>query len=162
MVRFREDRRSDFYLAALAYAQSLWVGRKPAQAILQLNKAWSADLIGDEVALTQFPAPYRALVWMLGRDLDGAFLGNPVRHFQHLATRMSGARSEVRSWRAWACFHLGETILDPDLFPRDLRQIEMEDLVIPSVPRVIEALALRGWPDEAALVEDLLRSMRNS
>ena len=162
MVRFRVDRGADFYLAALAYAQSLWVGRKPAQAILQLNKAWSADLVGDEVALAQFPAPYRALCWMLGQDLGGAFLGNPVRHFQHLATRMSGARSEVRSWRAWACFHLGEAILDPDLFPRDLRQIEIEDLVIPPVPRVIEVLASRGWPDEADLVEDLLGSRRNS
>lgn len=90
------DKGEAFYLAALAYAQSLWLDGKPAQAILQLNKAWMADLDGTEAALASHPSPYRALRWIItmAKDGDSGFLGNPVRHFQHLASRMSGARAE--------------------------------------------------------------------
>ncbi|RYD63892.1 MAG: hypothetical protein EOP84_33205, partial [Verrucomicrobiaceae bacterium] len=94
-----------YYFAALSYAQSLWREGKPAQAILQLNKAFMADLSGDEEVLGKFPPPYAAMVWILQNRPEGPFLGNPVRHFQHLATRVSGERKEIRSWRAWACFH---------------------------------------------------------
>ena len=99
----RGRRDAGFYRAALEYGQSLWMEGKPAQAILQLNKAWSADLEGGECVLSEWPLPYRALVWMLKHAPEGRFLGNPVRHFLHLATRVRGERAEIRIWRAWAC-----------------------------------------------------------
>lgn len=162
MARFRTNRGPDFYRAALTYAQSLWVSGKPGQAILQLNKAWSADLAGNEDVLAEWPPPYKALVWILRQDAAGSFLGNPVRHFQHLASRMSGPRTEVRSWRAWVCFHLSESCLENDSFPRDQRQIEREELAIPSIEDAVEALAAVGWLGESELAAALYDSLRNS
>ena len=144
------DRGPAFYGAALRYAQSLWREGKPAQAILQLNKAWSADLPGAVPLADAGVSPYRALVWILQQGPDGGFLGNPVRHFQHLATRMSGPRAVARSWRAWAGFHLAERLLDGRDCPRDQRQIDAENLVIPAWPQVVGALTECGWPGEAA------------
>lgn len=162
MRSYRSDRGPDFYRAALIYAQSLWLSGKPAQAILQLNKAWSADLEGTESVLGEFPSPYRALVWFLLQDSKGAFLGNPVRHFQHLATRMSGPRSELRAWRAWACLHLCEQVLDAESFPRDREQIVKDGLQIPRWTNVTAALSTVGWAEEARQLEELMRSLRNS
>ena len=156
MKPYRNDRREGFYVAALEYAQSLWMEGKPAQAILQLNKAMSADLTGNEAIMAGYAAPYRALVWILRQDAKGRFLGNPVRHFQHLATRMSGPRSEVRSWRAWACFHLSEGTLPRAGFPRDEEQIRRENLTIPTADEVLDALAGSGWSGERDLVAELM------
>lgn len=111
-----------FHRACLELSQSLWLQGKPAQAILQLNKA---AMVPDQ------PAPYSALVWFLAHRSGELFIGNPVRHFQHLASRMSGNHAELRSWRAWACFHLSEMILPATEFPRDTEQIEKEGLQIP-------------------------------
>ena len=138
-----------FYLAAISYAQSLWMEGKPAQAILQLNQAFMADLRGDEEVLVLYPPPYAALAWILDNRPEGRFLGNPVRHFQHLATRMSGERKEIRSWRAWACFHLAQSLLPADEFPPDREQIGKEQLVIPDWKYAVERLREDGWPDEA-------------
>ncbi len=145
------EKGTEYYLAALRYAQSQWRAGKPAQAILQLNKAWMADLPRDAAVLTEMPPPYRALAWILRRSGSGeaGFLGNPVRHFQHLASRMSGPRSETRAWRAWACFHLAERVLPSGGFPRDGRQIAREGLWIPSFGRALDELANRGWSGEA-------------
>ena len=44
-----------FYQDALRYAQSQWISGKPAQAILQLDKAWMADLPADHPVL-RFPS----------------------------------------------------------------------------------------------------------
>ncbi len=139
---------ADFYLDALSYAQSQWLSGKPAQAILQINKAWMADLIGDEAVLKIHPSPYRALVWIMENAASGdrGFMGNPVRHFQHLASRMSGPRAKVRSWRAWLCFHLAEKTLIG--FPRDGEQIAREGLWIPGMQRALHEVAKRGWPGE--------------
>jgi hypothetical protein len=143
------DRRdADFYLTALGYAQCQWLRGLPAQAILQLDRAWGADLRGDEPVLGEWPSPYRALAWMLEQRPEGRFLGNPVRHFQHLATRVRCGRREVRSWRAWAGLHLSERILPADGYPRDERQIERESVVVPSVEEVREGLAQTGWAGE--------------
>jgi hypothetical protein len=142
------DRGPRFYLATLRFGQSLWREGKPAQAILQLNRAWSADLRGDEEELARWPSPYRALVWMLERSPEGHFLGNPVRHFQHLATRMSGPRGEVRKWRAWACFHLAERVLPADGYPRDEEQVLAEGVVFPPPREVLKELGRLGWPGE--------------
>lgn len=150
------ERGPVFYLAALRFAQSLWREGKPAQALLQLNRAWSADLRGDEAVLADWPSPFRALVWMLGRSPEGCFLGNPVRHFQHLATRMSGPRAEPRRWRAWACFHLAEQVLPADGFPRDGAQAAGEGVVFPAAEEVLGQLARLGWDGEAEMVGEIL------
>ncbi|MCH1421402.1 MAG: hypothetical protein ACPIG7_10565 [Akkermansiaceae bacterium] len=111
-----------FHRACLEFSQSLWLQEKPAQAILQLNKA---SMTPDQAA------PYPALVWFLAHRRDHLFIGNPVRHFQHLASRISGDHARLRSWRAWACFHLAEISLPWSDFPRDQQQIDREQLQIP-------------------------------
>ncbi len=142
---------AEFYLDALRYAQSQWLAGKPAQAILQINKSWMADLSGGDPVLLTNPPPYRALVWILETAASGerGYLGNPVRHFQHLASRMSGPRVEIRSWRAWACFHLAGNILDRADYPRDGEQIAREGLWIPTLQRASREVSETGWPGEA-------------
>jgi hypothetical protein len=76
-------------------------------------------------------------------------MGNPVRHYQHLASRMSGPNKELRSWRAWACFHLAEKVLPADEYPRDDRQIEQENLLIPDWQKTISEIQERGIVGEA-------------
>jgi hypothetical protein len=146
-----------FYRATLEYGQSLWMEGKPAQAILQLNKAWSAELEGGESVLEQWALPYRALLWMMVRAPEDRFLGNPVRHFQHLATRVKGRDHERRSWRAWACFHLSMKVLPVEAFPIDSHQVEREGLVIPEMEEVLVALGQRGVAGERELFEEVMR-----
>lgn len=143
------ERGAAYYRAALAYAQSLWREGKPAQAILQLNKAFTARLAADAEVLEEWPAPYRALGWMLRERPDGAFLGNPVRHFQHLATRVNGEDRELRSWRAWGCFHLSRRVLPEEGFPIDAEQVRREGLEFPEWERVLAELGRRGWRGES-------------
>lgn len=130
------DRGAGFYRDALTFAQGHWVEEKPAQAILQLNKAFSADIADDDPVLREWPWPYAALEWILDKAADGSsgFLGNPVRHFQHLATRMSEPRKDIRIARAWKCFHIARRTLDGrGEFPLDGRQIAREGIFIPAV-----------------------------
>jgi hypothetical protein len=152
------NRGPAFYQDALGYAQSQWISRKPAQAILQLNKAWMADLTGGETILENFPPPYHALAWILRHSTaaDCGYLGNPVRHFQHLASRMSGVQAEIRSWRAWLCMHLAELVLPHGVFPRDGQQIAREGLWIPSSGRALEAVKSDGWPTEYRFAIDAM------
>jgi len=133
--KHRKECGARYYLACLEYAQSLTRQKKPAQAILQLNKAFMAD-----VENPPYPLPYEALIWLITQRGEGIFIGNPVRHFQHLATRMSGPRAELRSWRAWACFHLSQQILPRTEFPKDEQQLSREGLVIPSFEEVLKNL----------------------
>lgn len=142
--RHGSDRGGEFYLDALRYAQSQWCLGKPAQAILQLNKAWLADVSADDPALQIQPQPYHVLIWILEQasTSDCGYLGNPVRHFQHLASRMSGPRAELRTWRAWLCFHLAEKILNRAEYPRDGEQIVREGLWIPSFQRALNEVSL--------------------
>ncbi len=145
-------RCSEFYQKSLEYAQFLWVAGKPAQAILQLNRAWAADLPDDDPVLSRWVPPFAALAWMLAQRDEmqgGGFIGNPVRHFQHLATRVTGPRREVRSWRAWACFHIAESRLDSSVHPRDEYQIEREELCIPDTEETLTALHQHGWSGES-------------
>jgi len=148
-----------FYFAALCYSQSLWRAGKPAQAILQLNKAFMADLRGDEEVLEKYPPPYAALVWMLGNRPGERFLGNPVRHFQHLATRVSGERRELRSWRAWACFHLSRRVLPEEGFPRDEEQVRKEGVVFPDWNEVVRVIRETGWRGESEVLEETWRGL---
>ncbi|RYD25741.1 MAG: hypothetical protein EOP87_23900 [Verrucomicrobiaceae bacterium] len=148
--RHGADKGAAFYQDALCYAQSQWLSGKPAQAILQLNKAWMADLPGEDSVLMENPPPYAALVWIIRNAAAGehGFTGNPVRHFQHLASRMSGPRAEIRAWRAWLCFHLAEHVLDRTAHPRDGVQIAREGLWIPGFRRALHEVSRSGWNRE--------------
>ncbi len=158
MSSFREKRDESFYVAALSYAQSLLGEGKPAQALLQINKSFLADL-SDEAVLEDWPPAYEAVVWIIEeyREREDHFLGNPVRHYQHLATRMSGPRGGVRTLRAWACFYLAE-VFAPE-FPRDQEQIEKEELVIPSFRAVLEAIDKFGWSGEGDVLRGTFRKL---
>ncbi len=154
--RHGRDRGIAYYMDALRYAQSRWLSGKPAQAILQVNKAFMADVReGDWLSGVD---PYRAMVWMMV-EADAnelGFMGNPVRHFQHLASRMSGVRADARSWRAWMCMHLAERYLPGMAYPRDGVQMVREGLWVPSVARVLAGLVEHGWDEEAELVSGLM------
>ena len=157
--RHGSDKGSDFYGDALVYAQSQWRMGKPAQAILQLDKAWMADLPPDEWRSRDGVDPYQALIWIMQTLSAGAigYMGNPVRHFQHLASRMSGQRSEVRSWRAWLCLHLAEKWLTVDAYPRDGQQMARYGLWIPGKSCALTGLFACGWEGEAEHVAGLLK-----
>ncbi|RYD48980.1 MAG: hypothetical protein EOP85_02485 [Verrucomicrobiaceae bacterium] len=106
------------------------------------------------------PPPYAALVWILKNVAEGehGFTGNPVRHFQHLASRMSGPRAEIRAWRAWACFHLAEHVLERTVHPRDGRQIAREGLWIPGFRRALDEVTRKGWPGEGEVAKSVAAS----
>ncbi|MGJ8725063.1 MAG: hypothetical protein ACSHYB_10945 [Roseibacillus sp.] len=159
MAPFREQRDKEFYWAALCYAQSLLREGKPAQALLQINKSFLADLT-DEAILENWPPSYQAVVWIIEeyRAREENFLGNPVRHYQHLATRMSGPRGGIRMVRAWACFHLAE-VFAPE-FPRDHEQIEKEKVVIPSFQVILEAIDRFGWKEEGNVLRGTFSRLR--
>lgn len=142
------DRGEAFYRLALMCGQALWQKGLPAQAILMLNRAFSADLRGDEPVLTEWPPPYAALRWILEHRREEHFIGNPRRHFQHLATRMSGPRSEIRTWRAWACWAIARAACPHD--PADEKQIAEEGIVEPDSVCIGERLARLGREGEAA------------
>ncbi|MDA0765906.1 MAG: hypothetical protein O3A92_03685 [Verrucomicrobia bacterium] len=152
MAGHRGSHGAGFYVAALSFAQSLWLEGKPAQALLQMNKALMADLSGGEPELREWPLPYAAKVWVMREAGEGEFLGNPVRHYQHLATRMSGPRAELRRWRAWACLYLAEGALGREGFPRDGEQIAKAGVVVPEGAEVVERLDELGLPGEAEMV----------
>lgn len=160
--RHGKNRGPAFYQDSLAYAQSHWRSGKPAQALLQLNKAWMTDTAPPSDLLDRHPSPYRPLVWILRNAADGShgFLGNPVRHFQHLATRMSGPNPELRIWRAWICFHLARRSLRPAEFPTDGHQLARTGLWVPGWQLALNILTHTGWPGEAAEAVRALNDVR--
>ena len=132
-----------YYYACLELAQAYWLRAKQAQAILQINKAFLAD-----VPEPQHPLPYAALGWLLEHRRAKDFLGNPVRHFQHLASRMTPPRKKLRTWRAWACFYISKKVLPANDYPVDTAQIKKEDLVIPEIEQIFDALGALGVTGE--------------
>ncbi len=154
--RHGKDKTDVFYQDALRYAQWFWLRGKPAQAILQLNKAWMADLRHAP----ETPPPYQALTWIMHQAASGnrGFMGNPVRHFQHLASRMGGPRAMIRSWRAWFCHHLAKNTLGAG-YARDGVQIIREGLWIPGPERALHMIRTHGWPGEAEEAERTLRAL---
>jgi hypothetical protein len=145
----RRDR--EFFAAVCRYGQWLWMAGKPAQALLQLNRALAVEpcFVPNAADL-----PYPAIVWILQHP-GGGFLGNPVRHYQHLASRVNQPARELRSWRAWACFELASELLDPAGFPRDREQIASEKLVIPAWEETLAALEQIGAAGEARVLARL-------
>lgn len=123
----RRDRA--FYDDALKYAQSLWLAGFPAKALLLINRALSCHLPGVSLGVPY--QPYDAVAWMLVNRPPDRFIGNPRRHYQHLATRMVEPNKELRSWRGWACWYLSKNLLPESEFPHDARQVRDERLVKP-------------------------------
>ena len=151
MRPFREsgERTEAFYSCALECAQSLWLQALPAQSLLLINRAFSADLASPP----EQPLPYSAVAWILQRQTDEAFIGNPRRHYQHLATRMVEPRAALRTARAWACWHLADAHLPQDGFPTDIEQLTKENLTIPTREDVATSLVKLGLPAETTVWE---------
>lgn len=147
---YRSDRGPAFYATALEYGQYLWQRRLPARAILCLDRAFGADLRGDEPVLQAWPLPYAAMAWLLARAPADALVGNPRVHFQHYADRMNAPRREQRQWRAWACWALTRRVL-PDL-PPDPRHEVRE----PTEPEIADGLSTYGLPGETDLWRTVL------
>ncbi|MEN8713726.1 MAG: hypothetical protein ABF384_02360 [Verrucomicrobiales bacterium] len=146
-----KNRGEEFYLLALTCAQSLWLQGLPAQAVLLLNRAFSADLREDAEILRMWPLPYAAMHWVMSNRKDEHFVGNPRRHFQHLATRMVEPRKVMRSWRAWACWAYACEIF-PE-YPADEKQIAEEGVVEPGREKIAEELREHGLKGEDLLWE---------
>ncbi len=147
--RVGSDRGATFYALALSCAQALWLRGLPAQSILLMNRAFSADLNGEEPELRMWPLPYAGMHWVMANRTEDQFIGNPRRHFQHLATRMVGPRRELRSWRAWACWYLACECF-PD-FPADEKQLHEEKIVEPTLREIFDHLQRIGLPGESEL-----------
>lgn len=154
MKTMGRKRGGEFYELALTCAQSLWLQGVPAQSILLLNRAFSADLTGDEPVLQTWPLPYAAMHWVMANRGEDQFIGNPRRHFQHLATRMVEPRKELRSWRAWACWAYACDIFPG--YPADEKQIEEEGVVEPGQKEIAAGLDRLGVKGERSLWEDWL------
>jgi GNAT superfamily N-acetyltransferase len=138
---FGKDRGPAFYEMAHRYAQSLWRLGYPAKCILLLNRALSSPMAGSEPIFQRLPLPYAALAWLLIHRPADQFIGNPRRHWQHLATRMVEPNKELRTWRAWACWYLAKEILPEAEFPGDLEQIRAEGIVEPTYDQIVEQLS---------------------
>lgn len=144
LVPFRDKPKGPtFYLTALECAQSRWLEGLPAQAILMINRAltvnfsrWSDD---ERATLASVAFPYRALAFIIHEGNRFGFLGNPRRHFQHLATRMTGADKQLRIARAWACWAVSRKSR-PDLIA-DEKQLTEEGIVEPTVAEISTTLA---------------------
>jgi hypothetical protein len=148
------------YPHRLRYAQSRWLENKPAQALLQLNHAFTVDLPDDSPGYAEHSWPYAAKLWIARNASAGDFLGNPVRHYQHYATRLPSAapRREIRAIRSWLCFHLMQAALPADSFPPDEFQIENESLTIPEADDLLVQLEKLNRPAELAHVRRLLET----
>jgi hypothetical protein len=147
----------DFYTTALRYAQSLWRTGFPAKSLLLCNRAFSADLASSEEIPDDFPLPYHAVAWVIVNRPEGCFIGNPRRHYQHLATRMVEPRKELRSWRAWACWYLAKEVLNETEFPCDEKQIVEEGIIEPTRGMIRERLAALSKVGDAAEWEKAIR-----
>ncbi len=151
------DRGERFYFLAVQCAQALWQQGLPAQALLLINRALGCALTGAEPAVRRWPLPYAAAAWIMQHRADDQFIGNPRRHYQHLATRMVEPRRELRTWRAWACWHLA-CLIFPDL-PADEKQLASEGVIEPPRHEILNHLAHLGLPGEAALWESIAGSL---
>jgi len=132
------DRSEVFYTTALKYAQSFWFRRFPAKTLLLINRALACHL--PHVSLRRPSQPYHAVAWVLLNSPAEHFMGNPRRHYQHLATRMVEPHKELRTWRAWACWYLSKHVLDEAVHPADAKQIREEGIVEPTHAQIAAAL----------------------
>lgn len=147
----REDVRGpEFYHDCLEYGHALWQRGLAARAILCLDRAFGADLRGDEAVLREWPLPYAAMRWLLRSTPPEIFSGNARVHFQHYADRMNEPRREQRRWRAWACWALARAEL-PHL-PGDPKHAVVE----PTHGEIAAGLRTHGIPGEVDLWQSVL------
>ena len=139
------DRGPNFYFGCLEYGHALWQRGFAARAILCLDRAFAAELRGDEPILKAWPLPYAATAWMIAHTPPEVFIGNPRVHFQHYADRMNEPRRDQRRWRAWACWALTR-VVRPE-FSGDPKHLVEE----PSHEDILRSLAEQGVPGEADL-----------
>jgi len=149
MKRLGSDRGPGFYFRALECAQSLWLQALPAQSLLLINRALGSDLNGDEEVLEDFPIPYEAAAWVMQNRKKDQFIGNPRRHYQHLATRMVEPRKELRTWRAWGCWYLACSVFSD--YPADEVQLQNESVTEPTREETFSRLEKLGIKGEANL-----------
>ncbi|TDU73099.1 ribosomal protein S18 acetylase RimI-like enzyme [Prosthecobacter fusiformis] len=147
---FGKDRGPAFYETCHLYAQSLWQIGFPAKCILLLNRALSSPMPGTEPLFQRLPLPYQAMAWLLIHRPADQFIGNPRRHWQHLATRMVEPNKELRAWRAWACWYLAKEILPEADFPADLEQLREEGVVEPTQGDIADHLQDLSPADDLA------------
>jgi hypothetical protein len=147
-----DDRGPEFYLTALEYGNYLWGRGFAARTLLCLDRAFTADLRGDEPILAKFPLPYAAMAWVMANTPKGVFIGNPRVHFQHYADRMNEPRREQRRWRAWACWAIARKIF-PHL-PADPKH-KVEE---PPPAQIRDRLVRYGHAGEAELWESVWRT----
>ena len=140
-----DERGERFYLTALTYGAYLWQRGLAARATLCLDRAFGADLRGDEPILRDWPLPYAAMRWFLAHTPPDVFIGNPRVHFQHLADRMNEPRRDQRRWRAWACWALARRAR-PE-WPGDPKHLVTE----PTLDEIAARLDAHGIPGETAL-----------
>lgn len=149
------DDPCDLFPTALRCAQSRWRCGLPAQSLLMLNRAFACDLPDDAAALSPYPWPYAALGWILRHSPDDCFLGNPRRHFQHLATRMTDSPiKDLRVARAWACWAIARRVL-PACIP-DTDQLVRENITEPSIDSIRAFPVWKTRPRELALWQETL------
>jgi len=153
---FGKDRGADFYRTCHLYAQSLWQIGFPAKCILLLNRALSCPLPLTAPILQELPLPYQAIAWLLLNRPEDQFIGNPRRHWQHLATRMVEPHKELRTWRAWACWYLAKESLPEADFPGDTEQIREEDVIEPIQAEIIRHLTRLSPADDLPRWQDAL------
>jgi hypothetical protein len=139
------ERGPDFYFGCLEYGHALWQRGLAARALLCLDRAFAAELRGDEPVLRAWPLPYGATAWMIAQTPADIFIGNPRVHFQHYADRMNEPRREQRRWRAWGCWALAR-VVRPE-FSGDPKHAVEE----PSLARIAAALREHGLPGEAEI-----------
>jgi len=150
------DRGPAFYELSLHYAQSQWCAGFPAQSMLQVNRALATCLSAEEPIMQQWPLPYRVMAWLMMNRRDDQFIGNPRRHFQHLATRMVEPHKALRTWRAWACWYIAKGLLPEAEFPGDMKQIREERIIEPTFAAISSNLReLSPADDEQRWLEAL-------
>lgn len=151
------ERGPAFYEASLQFAQCLWRQGLPAQAMLQLTRALACALGNDEPVLARWPLPYSAMIYFMRVRAVGQFIGNPRRHFQHLATRMVEPNKVLRTWRAWACWYAAKSLLPEDGYPADAKQIREEGIIEPTFATIREQLRTWSPSNDVEVWEQALR-----
>lgn len=129
LAEWRENQGPELYLACLEYAQQLWMGDLPARALLAVDRALYCEVPAGHAVLTKHPYPYAVIAWMVKQPTE-EFTGNARVHYQHLADRVRGPKSEIKKWRAWAawavvCQHRPDLSSDPlhEVTPPTLEEI---------------------------------------
>ncbi len=136
-------------------AQSLWLQGYPGQALLMLNHAFACPgHVGREV--------YEAVAWILEWGDSLGFIGNPRRHYQHLATRMNESSLKLlRQARAWNCWLLAGIVCPH--FPNDDEQVRSENFELPTAEEVrMQSYQLLGPSETEGFMAAVSRAGMNN